>query len=74
MHHIQTHTYLPGLYISQEYKHTWGCNSDTTEQMLNGGKEMSGILQDERKTEKKYIYKKKNLVKLNDDNMARVQE
>lgn len=42
--------------------------------MLNGGKEMSGILQDERKTEKKYIYKKKNLVKLNDDNMARVQE
>lgn len=71
MHHIQTLTYLTGLYISQEYKHTRGCNSDTTEQMPNSGKEISGILQDERKTEK---YKKKNLVKINDDNMARVQE
>lgn len=55
MHHIQTHTYLTGLYISQEYKHTWGCNSDTIEQMPNGGKEMGGVLQDERKTEKKNI-------------------
>lgn len=41
--------------------------------MPNGGKEMGGVLQDERKTEKKK-YKRKNLVKLNDDNMARVQE